>query len=580
MFNKYYQEELSYLREMGAEFSKAHPDAAHFLGEAGADPDVERLLEGFAFLTARVRQKLDDEFPEILHDLVEIFWPHYLRPLPSMTVAQFEALPSAAKEARVVPAGAELLSVPVDGTACSFRTIYDVPLYPWTLESVTLRTGAAPRLALRMRMNEGAGWRKLPPPLPRLHFAGEPAVSRGLYMILRRYVKGISVQPVGAPRETPLPGASVRPVGFAPGEALLPWPAVSFPGFRLLHEYFAFPAKFMFVDVAGLDGLAALPEAKEVDLLFDLTRVPSDMPPVTAANVLLHCAPAINLFAHDATPIRLENERLEYRVIPAGEDPTHYEAYSLDQVTGLLKGSGKTQEYRPLHRFAARGSADEARYYRHRIDRGLVGERLELFLAPLPPDAPGAAPEVETLSIELTCSNGPLPAKLKIGDVRTPGATAPAFAKFRNISPPTRAVAPPLGSGLYWKLLSHLSVNYLSLVDLETLRGTLALYNFRARVDRQAETTLRMLLEGVKRIAASPTTRLLDGAPVRGLKVDVDLDEDGFGGEGEAYLFGALLDEFLGQYVTLNAFCRLTVRGLKAGETHPWPMRTGTRAAL
>ncbi|HEX7901284.1 MAG TPA: type VI secretion system baseplate subunit TssF [Planctomycetota bacterium] len=580
MFNKYYQEELAYLREMGGEFSKAHPDAAHFLGESGADPDVERLLEGFAFLTARLRQKLDDDFPEILHDLVEIFWPHYLRPIPSMAVVQFEALTSAAKEQRVVPPGAEVQSVPVDGTPCRFRTIYDVPLVPWSIESVTLRGGAAPRLALRMRMNEGASSRKLASPLLRLHLTGDLAASRGLYMMLRRYLKGVSIQPAGAAQAVAQPRASVRPLGFAPGDALLPWPAASFPGFRLLHEYFAFPAKFMFVEVAGLEGLAALPEAPAFDLLFDFTRMPSDMPPVSAANLLLHCSPAVNLFAHDADPIRLDHERTEYKVIPSGENPTHYEVYSLDKATGLLKGSGKPQEYRPLHRFAARGAGDESRYYRHRIDRGLVADRLEMFLTPLPPDAPGAAPEVETLSMELTCSNGPLPSKLKIGDLKTPGPTAPAFAKFRNVTAPTRAVPPPLGSGLYWKLLSHLSINYLSLIDLETLRGTLALYHFRARQDRQAETTLRMMLEGIKRIAAAPTTRLLDGSPVRGLKVELDVDEEGFGGEGEAYLFGALLDEFLSQYVTVNAFCRLTVRALKAGEIHSWPMRTGTRAAL
>jgi type VI secretion system protein ImpG len=234
----------------------------------------------------------------------------------------------------------------------------------------------------------------------------------------------------------------------------------------------------------------------------------------------------------------------------------------------------------PLHRFAARGAADEARYYRHRIDRGLVGERLEVFVTPLPPDAPGAAPEVETLSLELTCSNGLMPAKLKIGDLSRPGPSAPAFAKIRNVTPPTRPVPPPLGSGLYWKLLSHLSINYLSLVDLETLRGVLALYHFRARVDRQAETSLRLLLDGIKRVAAAPETRLLGGSPVRGLHVEVDVDEDGFAGEGEAYLFGTILDEFLSQYVTLNAFCRLSVRGLKTGELHSWPMRTGARAAL
>lgn len=580
MFNKYYQEELAYLREMGAEFSKAHPDGAHFLGEAGADPDVERLLEGFAFLTARIREKLDDDFPEILHDLVEIFWPHYLRPLPSLTILQFEALPQAAKETKLVPRGAEAQSAPLDGTPVRFRTVYDVTLQPWSIESLTLRGGAAAQLRLRLKLAEGVSLKKIAPSSLRLHLAGDAAASRGLYLLLRRYLKGVSAQPAGAAAPVPLPRAAVRPVGYAPGEALLPWPAVSFPGFRLLHEYFGFPAKFMFLDIAGLEDLAALPEAPAVDLVFDLARVPGDMPPVTASNVLLHCAPAVNLFAHDAHPLRLDQERSEYRVVPSGESPLHYEAYSLDKVTGLLKGSGRPQEYRPLHRFAASGGPEETRYYRHRLARGLTGERLELFLSPLPPDAPGAAPEVETLSLELTCSNGLLPVRLKIGDLSKPGPSTPSFARVRNVTPPTKPVAPPLGSGLYWKLLSHLSINYLSLTDLETLRSALALYHFRARADRQAETALRLLLDGLKRIAAAPEVRLLGGAPLRGLHVEVDVDEDALGGEGETFLFGTLLDEFLAQYVTVNAFCRLTLRGLKTGELHSWPMRTGARAAL
>jgi type VI secretion system protein ImpG len=155
MLNKYYQDELAYLREMGQEFARANPQGAHFVGEASSDPDVERLLEGFAFLTARLRQKLENELPELTHSLLELLWPHYLRPIPSTTIIQFEALPQAAKEVRTIPRGAELHSIPVDGTPCRFRTVSDVTLAPLILETLTLRKDATPQLKLRFRLPDG-----------------------------------------------------------------------------------------------------------------------------------------------------------------------------------------------------------------------------------------------------------------------------------------------------------------------------------------------------------------------------------------------------------------------------------------
>jgi len=197
MFNKYYQDELAYLREMGRDFARIYPEAAHFVGEASQDPDVERLLEGFAFLTARVRQKLEDELPEVTHTLLETFFPHYLRPIPSFTVIQFEALPQAAREVRQIPAGVEIDSTPVDGTACRFRTGYGVQLQPLTLENVTLRTEAPPSLRLRIRLPEGTDLAKLGLSTLRLHLSGDAAVTRALYLCLCRYLKRITAAPAG-----------------------------------------------------------------------------------------------------------------------------------------------------------------------------------------------------------------------------------------------------------------------------------------------------------------------------------------------------------------------------------------------
>ncbi len=579
MFNRYYQDELAYLREIGREFARAYPEAAHFVGEASQDPDVERLLEGFAFLAARVRQKLDDELPEITHDLIEMFWPHYLRPVPSMTVLQFELLPQAAREVRVFPRGVEAVSVPVDGTPCRFRTIYDAPLVPLRLESASLRAEAPAQLRLRLRLPEGVSLKKLDLSSLRLHLAGDAAASRGLYLCLCRYLKRVWAQPAGGGAPAALEGASVRPLGFSAAEAMLPYPAVSLHGFRLLQEYFAFPAKFMFLEATGLGGLAALPPAPTYDLVFEFSRVPEAMPPVSEANVLLNCAPAVNLFRHTAEPIRLDHERVEYPVRPAGGDAGRFEIYAIDKMTGLVKGSGRSQEYRPLLRFA-RPPDEDVLFYRQRVDVSVTGDGSDLYVSPLPPAAPGALPEVETLSIDLTCTNKQLPSRLQIGDVSTLPGAAGTIARVRNVMRPTPSIPAPLGGDLHWRLLSHLAVNCMSLADLESLRAALGLYHFRARVDRQAEQALRHLLQGLQRISARPSVRLLEGSPVRGVSVEVDLDETHFGGEGEAYLFGAVLNEVFAQFVTVNAFSRLSVRGVKYGEVHQWPARIGDRFIL
>lgn len=582
MFNKYYQDELAYLRELGREFAAANPDGAHFLGESSRDPDVERLVEGFAFLSARLKQKLEDELPEFTHAIVETYFPHYLRPIPSMTIVQFEPQAQAAREVRTVPRGTPLESVPVDGTPCKFRTCYDVPIVPVILETATVRTDAPQHLKLKFRMPEGASLKKTPFPAIRFHLAGDNAVTRAIYVSLVRYLKRITAMPTAgasaaAPR--PLDRAKVVPLGFAPQDVLLPFPPGSFPAFRLLHEYFSFPAKFMFLDVVGLDGLGALGDATAFELIFELTRLPDPMPPVGPANFQLNCAPAINLFRQDADPIRVDQTRVEYRVRPQGKDPSHYEIYTIDKVGGLAKGLPKPIEYFPLYHFA-RPTAPDTRYYKHKVEPALTGDGSEISIGlPLPATLEDVA-EVETLSIELTCTNRNLPTKLQTGQLSVPASGTPAFVKFKNLARPTASVPAPSGDDLHWRFLSHLALNYRSLVDLDALRAILRLYHFGSRVDRQAEQALRLLLDGLKSVSSAPATRMVEGAPIRGVAVTVEMDEDNVGGEGEAFLFGTLLNEFFAQYVTLNAFSRLTLKALKRGEIYQWPARIGQRIIL
>ena len=579
MYAKYYQDELLFLRELGREFARANPDAAPFLAEAGSDPDVERLLEGFAFLTARIRQKLDDELPELTHALMEMFWPHYLRPIPSLTIMQFEPTSQAAREARVVPRGTEVSALPVDGTNCVFRTTAEVNLLPVSLRQVDVRKGQQPQIVLRFRLPEGLTLDKVALPSLRLYLAGETPVVRALFLCLCRYATGISCMREqfgqGAAQPLALPEASIKTGGFGENEGLLPYSKLSFPGFRLLQEYFAFAPKFMFVDIQGLSGLQKAGAIGAFDLVVNLSRLPDDMPPVSAANVLLNCAPAVNLFKHDADPVRVDLRRTEYKIRPGGGDPAHFEIYSIDKVTGLLRGTAKPRDFRPLFRVGVAGAGGS--YYRARTERAIVGEGTDVFITPVSGDVDG---EVETLSMELTCTNRQLPSKLGIGDVSVPTSNSPAFAKFKNISKPTQSVPPPLGDDLHWRLLSHLSINYFSLLEVEALRSLLTLYNFRARSDRQAENAHRLLIEGLLKISSQPATRMFMGSPVRGLDVEIEVNEENLGGDGEAFLLGSVLSEFFGQYVSLNAYSRLKVKGVKRAEVHTYPAKAGRRVML
>lgn len=584
MYNKYYQDELSFLRELGREFSRTYPEAAPFLAEAGNDPDVERLLEGFSFLTARIRQKLDDEIPEFTHALLEMFWPHYLRPIPSMAVVQFDPLPQATKEAHKIARGVELDSVPVDGTPCRFRTAYDVWLAPVTFQGVELRTETPPSLRLRFRFSEGVGPKRIGVGKIRLHLHGEPVVTRALYATLCRFVKRVVIrggEGSGQGKQVVLGPEAVTPAGLSADEYLLPYPATSFQGFRLLQEYFAFPSKFMFVDIA-VDRIAELGEVKSFDVLFELHRLPEGMPAITPANFLLNCVPAVNLFRHEGDPVRVDRERTEYKVRPSGTNSLHYEIYTIDKVVGHIKGTAKPRIYHPFFSFAhsLTPNAEEASFYRARTERSVRDEGTDLYVSFQGMENAEALQDVETISLELTCTNRLLPTKLRVGDVCVPTSTSPPIAKFKNITRPVQTIPPPLGGGIYWRLLSHLALNYMSLSTVEAFRGILQLYHFRAMTDRQAEQSLKLVLQGIKSVQAVPASRMFQGTPVRGISITLELDEDSFAGEGDMYLFSVLLNEFLSLYVTLNSFSQLTVKGVKFGEIHQWPPRIGTRIIL
>ncbi|MGX4730524.1 type VI secretion system baseplate subunit TssF [Pseudomonas corrugata] len=592
-FNHYFQSELTALRQLGRRFAERNPALAPFLGQAGRDPDVERLLEGFAFLTGRLRQKLDDELPELSHSLMQLLWPNYMRPLPAFSILQFDPLGRSGPPLRV-ERDTPVESKPVLGVRCRFRTCYPTEVLPLDLTDVGYSVkGDGSLLNLRLEMQGDGHLGEVQLSRLRLHFTGERYISQMLYLSILRNLEGIELipldgagKPVNAANGTPvtfsIPANHVQPVGFAEEEALVPYPLNTFRGYRYLQEYFAFQDKFLFVDVTGLNVLDTLPvsileQMRGLDLRFDIGKNAIQRLRPTLDNVKLYCTPIVNLFKHDAEPIRLDGKQDEYLLLPAGYDREHCGVYSVHSVTGWNPGGLGYRTYVPFESFEHDSSFDvqSSPYYSVKQRSSLLYDGLDTCLGFGIRDVE----RHETLSIELTCTNQNLPRQLKLGDIDQPGERSPQSLGFRNISPVTSSFAPPLNQDFLWKLISNMSLNYLSLADVNALKVILETYDFPRYYDEQAERTSKCLLDGLKSIRHRHIDRLHRGLPVRGLRTELTIDPQGYLGEGDLFVFASVLNEFFALYASLNSYHELRVNSTQ-GEVYQWTPRMGQQPLL
>lgn len=594
-FNHYYQSELTALRQLGKRFAERSPALAPFLGQSGRDPDVERLLEGFAFLTGRLRQKLDDELPELTHSLMHLLWPNYMRPLPAFSMLQFDPLKRPGP-ALPVPRHTPVESKPIQGVTCRFRTAFATEVLPLALSGLDYSVkGDGALLSLRLAMSADGHLGDLDLKQLRLHLAGERYISQLLYLGLLRHLGGIQLvlldgagkplvdalqQPVATLQ---LPASNVQPVGFDEDQALIPYPLNTFRGYRYLQEYFAFQDKFLFVDLLGLDALKRLPvdllkQARGIELRFDIHKAGVQRIRPTLDNVRLYCTPVVNLFAHDAIPIRLDGKQDQYLLLPAEFDSQHCGVFSVDRVTGWKPGGKGYEEYVPFESFEHDASFDvpHARpHYSVRQQPSMLGDGLETYLS----FGLRNLDQHETLSIELTCTNQNLPRQLGLGDICMPCEDTPEFLSFRNISAVTPSYAPPLHRDFLWKLISNMSLNYLSLANVEALKVILETYDLPRYYDQHAEKVSKRLLDGLKSISHQHVDRLHRGLPVRGVRTQLTINPEGYVGEGDLFLFATVLNEFFALYASLNSYHELRVQSTQ-GELYQWTPRMGQQPLL
>ncbi|MGB4117604.1 MAG: type VI secretion system baseplate subunit TssF [Polaromonas sp.] len=574
MFNRYYQDELNKLKGLAVEFSQANPALAPMLSGASADPDVERLLEGVAFLTGLTRQKLDDEFPEFVQELTNLLFPHYLRPIPSCTLVSF-APKGVQMETVHIPVGTNLDSVPVDGTPCRFRTCADVQAHPIALAGsrVVSGTGATPKIVLTLAL-EGIDVTQLTASSLRLFLGNGYSEASRMLLLLVNHVKSVSVSvPGGAVFD--LGAKALRHSGF--DSELLPYPTQAFQGYRCLQEFFVQPEKFLFVDVEGLDKWHNRSPGGRFELTFTLDQIPEWMPDIRDDSFMLNVTPAVNLFEHAAEPVNHDHRTSEYRLMPEAANRLHYQIYSVDHVVGYQQGAAKERPYLPFGLLRHDGTSTLS--YHTTLRAATVGRGSDVFLSVAYP--PGETPLPETLSVQITCTNRQLPESLKLGDLSKPTSSSPDRMSFRNIRPMTSPLNPPTGEALLWRLISHVSLNFLSVASAVNLRALLGLYVFSERQEQGQEAANRRRVEGIQDVTATRETRLVGrGSVLRGQQIRIKCRLDYFAGIGDMYLFGCVLDRFIGDYAGINSYTRVEVEDAFTGAVFKWPPRLGLQPLL
>lgn len=574
MFNRYYQDELNKLKGLATEFAKVNPAIAPMLSGASADPDVERLLEGVAFLTGLTRQKLDDQFPEFVQELTNLLFPHYLRPVPASTLIGFTPKGPRADVARVA-AGTELASVPVDGTSCRFRTTCDLDVQPLQIAEVNLlsHAGAAPVLMIEFELQGGLSIAQWGRDSIRL-FLGDGYVDAAkLLLLLTNHVADVRVSG-GSGERLSLGAKSLRTSGFDDG--FLPYPSHAFSGFRIIQEFFTQPEKFLFVDIVGLQRWTMGAKGTRFSIVMTLDSLPDWLPEISVESFMLNVVPAINVFPHTADPITHDHRVTEYRIVPEGRDRRHHQIYSIDQVIGYQQGSAKDRVYQPFGMFRHDGRGAQLSY-RTTLRAASVERGSDVYISLN--YSPSETPLPETLSIRITCTNRSLPESLKLGDISQPTSSSPDQMSFRNIRAVTPAQDPPAGEELLWCLISHVSLNLLSVANAENLRRLLGLYVFSGRHGPEAANRRRV--EGILDVTVTRETRLIGrGGIQRGQLIRIRCREDHYAGIGDMYLFGCVLERFLGDYAGINSYTRVELEDAFSGTVFKWQPRLGQQPTL
>lgn len=604
----YYEKELAYVRQLGAAFAEEHPKIAGRLGISSdtiEDPHVSRLIESFAYLNARIQHKLDDDFPELSDALLSVIYPHYTRPIPSMSIVQFVPDREQLDSSYHIPRNTLLETEQFQGEDCRFSSVYPVDLLPLTVVDASLVgrpfntpgsgsvRGAGAVLHIKLKtFNDDINLAELAPDQLRFYLKGQSQHIHPLYEKLIGTCHNVVLSTAEAdPAPVYLGKDAIKAVGFSPEDAMLPYPASSFMGYRLLTEFFAFPEKFMFIELEGLGDKIPSTATNELNIYIYVESSDVELEHnVSTETFMLGCTPVVNLFPLTADPIKIDHTRLEYQLVPDSRRPAGYEVYSVDNVVAT-RSSGEKVNYLPFYGlkhqhqdnsnhafwFASRRHAKLGAYHRD--------EGTDVFLSLVDLQFNPNVLDDRVLMIKTTCSNRDLPSKLPFNNEQPRLQCvkgAPPCERIRCLIQPTPTIRPPLRDAARWRLLSHLNLNYLSISGGE--EGTAALKELLRLYDFKDSAATRSLIESLVAVTARPVSAPLDidgrSTMCRGIEIEVTLDDSQLTGSS-SYLFASVLEHFFALYCSINSFTRLLVRRSKReGFLKKCPPRAGQRVLL
>lgn len=583
--DQYYANELQYLSDAGREFARNHPQQAALLNPdniQSRDPHVERLFENFAFLTGSIRAKLDDELPELSQTLLSLLCPHYVRAVPALATVQLRPDYMQLTGVATIEADAELKCNPLviaatgEQLVCSFRTSYAVDLYPLDLTAVRMcgPEGGCDGIELTFELCGSATWEEVELDRIRLHLHGE--THQLVYSLYYHLMHRVSRVDIGSSDVDRRGSAHIEAVGFGRCEAVIPYDAHSFPGLRLVHEYFCFPEKFFYLDLCRFS--PSLPswtgQALTVRIWLD-----GEAPAwwnLSKENFQQFCTPAINLSREHAYPIDLNQRLTEYPICVDQSSQEAHQVHSVTSIVGRPTGQlmAEPRAYRSFLDF--RHSQDEEAYYQVRT-RSTESGVLEHTLSMVSPDGSPTMLLEQVLAVDVEAFNGDYPSRLRPGDVCFRGDDlSQLVGSVRNLSSPTSVRWPVTERDTSWRFISHLGLNHLSISSIDSLLGILRLY------DWTGEPANAKRLAGLKsvNIRDQRAVTVRQGMVVQGIEVGLTLDESCFTDIGDAFLFGQVLRHFLALYATVNSFVRVRVECSKSKEEWLWPALDGRQMVV
>lgn len=596
---RYYQEELDYLRQLGKLLAQEKPYLARFLAEKEGDPDVERLLEAFAFLSGGLRQKLEDEFPEFTHGIIRMLWPNYLRPVPAMTVIEYQ--PKNRLSAPVQVSRDELIRSRTSNGSLSFgqeiladkestlppvchftlaRALWLQPLYIRDVHNnSTLKEGI-----IDIDFSAGNGVSPHVLDLNKVTFwlgNDDDYTRHQLYLWFSERL--MNAELISGEHRVTLPDLWLDAAGFGRDDALLPWPKNVHNGYRVLEEYFCYPESFFFFH---LRNVAPFPKDFPVGAFTLRLRFNQPLPvdiKLRRSSLRLHCTPAVNLFVHHAEPVRPDGSVAQYPLRASHKFPDAYDIFQVESVSSNIQNSEETSnqgnkirtwpEFESFNHQIEYSRQREVVYWHHRTKTSLFHRGLDHSIAFVHAD--GSVPEAsrlkgEVITASLVCTNRMLPVELHTGDICVSIGKNPSVASFRNVTRPTRPLYPVMDGDMHWSLISSMNLNYLSLLDRDALVQILRTFDLPGIHHPQQARLSRQKLDAIEKMETTPVDRLFKGVPVRGLATTLWINPAPFVCEGEVYLLGTVLSQFFALYASINSFHCLKIINTESQEAWEW----------